>query len=253
MEPSLTPILLLVELGFLAAAVHRVLRDGHSSEHAALGFVFVGWIAGYALLTSILGARGAFVSEALLRWAPGLWLQVVTVITCVGPVLFSRRLRDAIRATVDATPWSWWAAFHGLRITALGTIVKVWGGEFPAYFACIVGIPDFLFGLSALWVARRAHRGRLSRRGFLAWNLLGALIIVPAAPLLLQLGLPGPLYVFRELPDARTVFAFPMSIAPLIGVPLFVLTNLCVAWRVWERGDEYESVPLVTKGPVAAR
>ncbi len=27
-----------------------------------------------------------------------------------------------------------------------------------------------------------------------------------------------------------------MSIAPMIGVPLFVLINLWVAWRLWERG-----------------
>ncbi|MDJ0788298.1 MAG: hypothetical protein QNK05_15940 [Myxococcota bacterium] len=238
MEPSLTPVLLMVELAFLATAVERARRGALSTGHAAIGFGFLAWVAGYAVLTSVLGARGAFVSEDLLRWAPGLWLQVVTVVVCVGPVVGLPRLRDAIRETVDATPWTWWAGFHALRMTALGTLVKAWGGEFPAYFGWIVGIPDFLFGVSALWIWRRAHRGRLSRQGFLAWNLVGALIIVPAAPLLLHLGLPGPSHVFQELPDARAVLTFPMSIAPLIGVPLFVLTNLCVAWRSWELGGE---------------
>ena len=57
----------------------------------------------------------------------------------------------------------------------------------------------------------------------------GKPVIVPAAPLLLQLGLPGPLQVFAGQPDARVVFSFPMSIAPMIGVPLFVLANLLVA------------------------
>ena len=69
----------------------------------------------------------------------------------------------------------------------------------------------------------------------MAWNLIGALVIVPSAPILLQLGLPGPLQVFTSLPDARAVFTYPMSIAPMIGVPLFVLINLWVAWRLWER------------------
>ena len=69
----------------------------------------------------------------------------------------------------------------------------------------------------------------------MVWNLIGALVIVPSAPILLQLGLPGPLQVFTSLPDARAVFTYPMSIAPMIGVPLFVLINLWVSWRLWER------------------
>ena len=129
----------------------------------------------------------------------------------------------------------WFAYFHALRITALGTAAKTAGGEFPLYFEILVGIPDLLFGISALWIAHRARQGLLSESTFLRWNLLGALIIVPSAPILLQLGLPGPLQVFTALPDARAVYAYPMSIAPMIGVPLFVLVNLAVAWRFWER------------------
>ena len=61
---------------------------------------------------------------------------------------------------------------------------------------------------------------------------------MPAAPIVLQLGLPGPMQLFTGLPDARAVFAYPMSIAPMIGVPLFVLLNLGAAWRLWERERE---------------
>ena len=86
-------------------------------------------------------------------------------------------------------------------------------------------------------MGRRAQRGEISRRGFFYWNLVGALVIVPAAPILLQLGLPGPIQVFESLPDARAVFTYPMSIAPMMGVPLFVLVNLGVAWQLWELRD----------------
>ena len=75
----------------------------------------------------------------------------------------------------------------------------------------------------------------ITEKSFMVWNLIGALIIVPSAPILLQLGLPGPFQVFTGLPDARAVFTYPMSIAPMIGVPLFVLVNVWVAWRLWER------------------
>ena len=100
----------------------------------------------------------------------------------------------------------------------------------------LVGVPDLIFGISALWVGARVRRGTLDRRAFLYWNLVGAVVIVPAAPIVLALGWPGPLQVFDSVPDVRAVLTYPMSIAPMFGVPLFVLLNLGVASRLWERG-----------------
>ena len=108
-------------------------------------------------------------------------------------------------------------------------------GEFSAYFEYAVGIPDLFFEVSAFWIARKTMRGEITEKRFLNWNLVGMLVIVPSAPILLQLGLPGPVQVFTGLPDARAVLTYPISIAPMIGVPLFVLINLWVAWRLWER------------------
>ena len=82
----------------------------------------------------------------------------------------------------------------------------------------------------------QSRRGALSGRSFFYWNLVGLLIIVPTAPIVLQLGLPGPLQLFDSLPDTRAVFTYPMSIAPVMGVPLFALVNLGAAWRLWELG-----------------
>jgi hypothetical protein len=153
----------------------------------------------------------------------------------VLPLVLFDRVRDGMGRIVDTTPWHWIAYFHGLRIAALGTAYKTILGQFPAYFEILVGIPDLLFGLSAFWIVRKAKRGEIDEKGFMVWNLVGALIIVPSAPILLQLGLPGPVQVFTSLPDARAVFTYPMSIAPMIVVPLFVLINFWVAWRLWER------------------
>ena len=79
---------------------------------------------------------------------------------------------------VDNTPWHWFAYFHGLRIAELGTAYKTMIGEFPAYFEYGVGIPDFLFGVSAFWIGRKAMKGEITEKGFLVWNLVGALVIV---------------------------------------------------------------------------
>ena len=227
MPLSLTPVLVAVELGFLFVIAWRVRKPAV--------YVYLAWLTLYAVVTSVLGARGVYVTDGLMKTLPGLWLQVVTVAAAVVPVILFAGVRQGLRDIVDATPWHWFAYFHGLRLTALGTAYKTWTGEFPAYFEYLVGVPDLLFAISAFWIAARAKRGELSAQAFMIWNLIGALVIVPAAPIVLQLGLPGPLQVFTSLPDARAVFTYPMSIAPMIGVPLFVLVNLLVAWRLWER------------------
>lgn len=238
MKISLAAILLAVELGFLFVLAWRCARLAGTGPSMLPAFVFFLWLTVYAAVTSLLGAHGVYVSDPVLATLPGLWLQLGAVVAAVGPVISSGRLRAALRRIIDVTPRHWFAYFHGLRVAALGTAYRTAIGEFPAYFEYGVGVPDLLFGISAFWVAARAKRGDLSEKGFLVWNLIGALVIVPAAPILLQLGLPGPLQVFTGLPDARAVFTWPMSIAPMMGVPLFVLVNLWVAWRLWERGRE---------------
>ncbi len=235
MQLSMTPVLLAVELGFLFFLARRCERGAGVPVVMAPVYLFLVWVTAYAILTSVLGARGLYVSEAMLRLYPAFWLQLVTVAVCVLPLVFFAQVRAGMRRIVDVTPLHWFAWFHALRITALGTAAKTASGEFPLYFELLVGLPDLAFGLSALWVAHLLKQERMGARGFLWWNLAGALIIVPSAPVLIQLGLPGPLQVFTALPDARAVMTYPMSIAPMIGVPLFVLVNLWVAWRLWER------------------
>ena len=235
MQSSMTALLVAIELGFVLLLARRSGRLGNIQGSESPVYVYLLWLAGYAIVTSYLGARGVYVSAELLKWLPALWLQLITVAAVVLPLALFADLRQEMRQIVDDTPLHWFAWFHGLRVGALGTAYKTSIGEFPVYFELLVGIPDFLFGLSAFWIASRLRKGLLSERAFMNWNLIGALVIVPSAPILLQLGLPGPLQVFTSLPDARAVFTYPMSIAPMVGVPLFVLINLWVAWRLWER------------------
>ena len=66
-------------------------------------------------------------------------------------------------------------------------------------------------------------------------DLLKLLDDMAETMMLIQLGLPGPLQVFDALPDARAILTYPMSIAPVVGVPLFVLVNLWLVWALYER------------------
>lgn len=233
---SMTPVLVTIELGFLLSLAQWTgpRRGPQSSATAVL--IYLLWLGLYAVATSILGIQGFYVRSDLGGLYPGPATQLLTVVIAVLPVVLFSGLRNMLRDMADHTPWHWFAAFHALRIGALGTAYNTYIGEFPVYFELLVGVPDLLFGLSALWVFARARKGRISDRGFLIWNVIGLLIIVPTAPILLFLGLPGPFQMFTALPDARAVFTYPMSIAPVIGVPLFVLINLWVVWRLWERG-----------------
>ena len=235
MNISSTHFLLSIELGFLFFLGLRTNRlTGDQGNNASIYFYLL-WLTGYAILSGILGAKGVYVSDYLLQGLPGLWLQLVTVLAIVLPVVMLPGLRNSLRRIVDGTPWHWFAYFHALRVAALGTAYKTIIGQFPISFEIAVGLPDLLFGISAFWIARKARCGKIDERGFMIWNLVGFLVIVPAAPIVLQLGLPGPLQVFTSLPDARAVFTYPMSVASMMGVPLLVLVNLAVAWRLWER------------------
>ncbi len=237
MRLSLGPLLLVVELGFLFALAWRSgMRIG---SHKVLGpiYIFFFWITAYGLVTSILGARGLYISPGMLRTLPGLWLPLLTVGAIVLPLALSSQIRSGLLLIFDHTPLHWFAYFHALRIAALGTAYKTLIGEFPVYFEYVVGLPDLVFGLSALWIGWKAQQGSLRNHTFLVWNLIGFFIIVPSTPILLQLGLPGPLHLITSLPDARAVFTYPMSIAPMIGVPLFILVNLWAVWGVLKRGE----------------
>lgn len=235
MQISLAPILLAIELVFLFLLAGRSARiaRGSNSNVPVYGLLVCLTVCG--IIAGVLGARGVYLSEAVLNTYPGLWLPSVMMVVALVPVVLSGRLRCALRQIVDTTPIHWFAWFHALRIAALGTAYKTAIGEFPASFEYGVGVPDLLFGVSAVWMAVKLKRHEISEKRFMVWNLIGALVIVPGAPILIQLGLPGPLQVFTSLPDARAAFTYPMSIAPTAGVPLFVLINLWVAWRLWER------------------
>lgn len=236
MSLSLPPILLIAELIFLLYVFGKARpKSIWPSLHLSLYWL---WIMSYSLLVSYLGYRGVYVSEEILGYLPALWLQVVTVVACIVPILVSPAVRSELRSAADETSRKSFIYFQMLRFAALGTMLGAAKGTFPLYFELLVGVPDLMFAISAIWILRLEKSGRLSDRKFLLWNLLGAFVIVPAAPIVLQLGLPGPLQYFTSQPDARAVFTFPMAIAPMIGVPLFVLTNLLVAWQLAEKRME---------------
>jgi hypothetical protein len=186
---------------------------------------------GWGIASSTLAVTGVYLSPSFLSLLPGLWLPFIPFILAIGGALTFPGLRSALSTVVDYTPRHWMILLNCLRILAIGTIIKATRGEFPAYFAFLVGIPDMIFGLSALIVGLKERRRRLSHRFLIIWNLIGVAVVLPAAPII-QMGLPGPLQIFTSEPTAERALDFPMVLAPSLIVPMFVLLNILVAWRL---------------------
>ena len=115
MQLSLTPILVTIELGFVFMLARRCGRLAPARGSMGPVYLYLLWITAYAITTSILGARGVYVSDEMLKTLPGFWLQLITVGVAVLPIVVFSGVRNGMRRIVDSTPWHWFAYFHGLR------------------------------------------------------------------------------------------------------------------------------------------
>ena len=242
MNLSTIPFLLAGLVGFVAwlafrAERHAAISRGERHSMWTVLAILVVW----AVASALLASSGAYMSEGLLRFLPGLWLPTVPL-AIVGLALgLSGSFRRALVGIFDATPQQWLVHVQAVRIAGLGTLIKTIDGSFPLYFEVGVGIPDFCFGLSALWVARALRRGAIGWRALALWNIFGfAVVVLPALPLL-QMGLPGPLRVFEEPPASEALLVYPMALAPTVVVPLFVMLNLWAAAWLFLRRPAFES------------
>ncbi len=131
-----------------------------------------------------------------------------------------------MRILVDKTPSHWLTGLQIVRILALGALLKAAQDQFPVLFAWTVGVPDLMFGISAIVVTWLARQGRLKDR------FLHTLAFARRA------GHPGadagfmPLFTRESL--FVKLFAFPMVFALAVVVPTLVMLNMLVTWRLWE-------------------
>ncbi len=170
-----------------------------------------------------MGLKGIHLS--LMDQIPLLW-QACVLIVLANFAIFSGTLRSGLRGIVANTPWHWLVFVQALRIGAIGTVIKWFKGEITSSFVLWVGIPDFLFGLSALVVGWLLLRNAVSHSFLAIWNLVGVLVIL--LPLFI------PMIYWMNDPGFAFIFEFPMVLAPSIIVPIFILLNLLMAWGIFE-------------------
>ncbi len=228
---TIIPLLILFQLLFLPFLELKARHQGHiNTTLMRATFLPVAGLTIWTVIAIILGIWGIYESENFYKLYPALWMPVIPI-AIVFASLALPRVQKGIASTLDVTPAHWLVFFQAGRISAIGTAYHTLQGDFPLYFEVMVGIPDLCFGLSALVVGLLAMQQKISSRTLIIWHTIGILIIVPTAPLLLQLGLPGSLLVFAQPPTAEVVYTFPMSLAPVMVVPTFVTFNLLGIWR----------------------
>lgn len=229
---SLIPLLFALQVAFLARYTFFARRDKLITVPETIGllvgvFSLIGWFG----VSWALGQAGFYLREGFLKTYPGLWLPMAPVVVVTTAWLIVPGLRSGLPKMLDAVPRESWAWLQVLRIAAIGTLLKTFSGEFPVYFELFVGVPDLIFGVSAVFVALSCRRGTMSAKRFRLWNLIGAGIIVLPAGIIIQMGLPGAMQIFTAAPTTIETLRFPMVLAPSVVVPTFVLFNLLAAWR----------------------
>lgn len=238
MKFSMLPLLYLIQI----VAIYRVTRNTYDSGKISVGqrrqinliFAFLTLWGGFS---TYLAMSGYYQSEGFLSSLPGFWITQIPVLIVMVPWMASRTLRQGIEKIIDQTPLYLIMGFEGLRIFALGGIIKGYRGDFSLFFAKFVGIPDFLYGVTTLIAAILIYRGVLKAKSAIIINLIGFLIIVPLGMILINVGLPGAMYMIEESPSLKTIFEFPMALAPTLVVPIFVIVNLLVALRLIKRKE----------------
>jgi len=146
------------------------------------------------------------------------------------PLLLFPRLRSALNTAGKVVPLRWFAYFQVLRVAAIGTAIRTYQGEFPRSVELWVGVPDLLFGLSAIAVAWHMTKRPVTRNFWITWHAIGAGIILMLGMVVINMSLPGIFQVWAEPPTFEVAMQFPMALAPSMIVPLLVAGNL---WAIY--------------------
>ncbi|MEE8162117.1 MAG: hypothetical protein V3T61_10820 [Acidobacteriota bacterium] len=210
-------------IGGIIYTAWRFLRWSETSKTDAK--VVIGYLAClfvWGWLTALIASRDGYV-KTTEYFAMNVATFVPLIVTgCFLVFATSRRVFERWIASISLQELTW---IHLVRLTAIGTILKMLRGSLPAHFILPVGIPDFVLGLSVsliVWLVFR--RGIAGKKVLVVWNVVGFVLFFPTL-VVLYLSVPSPLQIFFEAPNTYEVFEFPMALVPTFIAPLFILIH----------------------------
>ncbi|TDI09906.1 MAG: hypothetical protein E2P08_02605 [Acidobacteria bacterium] len=235
MKLSLVPLLAILTLAFGVFITAKAKKDRSISGAEARSVYFL--VLAFAVWTVILIALGiGEIHVVLMDRIPLLWQSGIPVTILFISFILSRNLRRALNGIASSTPQHWLVFFQALRIGALGGVIKGIQGQITSSFVFWVGIPDFLFGVSAILVRWLLLRTAVSQGFLVVWSLIGASIILLPTFLLMNYWMNEPGFVF--------IFEFPMVLAPGIVVPMMIFFNLLSAWGAFQSKEGQEEASI---------
>ena len=208
------------------AYANNFIDKAQRNSVAALSFLVFTW----GVISAALAYQGFYSSPEFFSLYPGLWFPFIPLLVVAIPLLLFPRLRSALNTAGKVVPLRWFAYFQVLRVAAIGTAIKTYQGEFPRSVELWVGVPDLLFGLSAIAVAWHMTKSPVTRNFWITWHAIGAGIILMLGMVVINMSLPGIFQVWAEPPTFEVAMQFPMALAPSMIVPLLVAGNL---WAIY--------------------
>ena len=166
-----------------------------------------------------------FAQERILRSFPMVWLPLFPFVvqTAVFQLWQWETISELLR---HQDSYQSVLMLQGLRVLAVGSLIKWKHGLFPTAFAWGTAFPDMIFGISTWWVLALLTGTEEPAWQLLAlWNAAGLLLILPAGILIVQLGMaPTRLYPSTRAPY-KLVFEYPMVLGPAVVVPILLSWN----------------------------
>jgi hypothetical protein len=177
-----------------------------------------------------LAASGALAASGVLSdftaWPPR--FPVVVLFPVVALALSTRTA--TARALLAATPPSWLIGIQTMRIPIeLVLWALAVANRFPRHLTFEGRNFDVVVGLTAPLVVWAVSRGTIGRRGLVAWNV-GGLLLLANIVLRAVTSVPGPLRIDWHVPGAElpntVVTEFPFGWLPALLVPVALLGHV---------------------------
>ncbi len=222
MQFSVVPFFAIGLFAFLGWLVRRASREAFIDAGQARSlYGFLALLIGWGAVSTVMGIRGLHATPWLLREVPLLWQACVAISLLCGFYALSPTLRSSLEGLARGASTTWLIWVQALRIGAIGSVAKALSGEISSSYPLWVGIPDFVYGLSAPIVGWLVYRGVLRDKALAIWGGIGAaIILVPTF---------GFMPYWMSEPGFSFIFEFPMVLAPSIVVPVLILLNFLLS------------------------
>lgn len=229
MKFSMIPFIFIFQIVFLSLAVRTTLLAKNISNIQAKSlFVIIALLVIWGPISTYFALNGVYKLPFVMNNLPSFWYSMVPILLLMGPWLFSSRFKTSINKIIESVGIHKVVFFEGIRILAIGGIIKGMRGEFSAEFAFFIGIPDFIFGALSLLAGYLLYKKSLPLKWVLFLNIFGFIIIIPFALVVINLGIPGPWHIIHSTPDTVSMLEYPMAVASTVVVPIFVVINVFI-------------------------